>query len=150
MHPVIRNATLNDITAMVGLLRQLFEIEADFTFNPEAHERGLALMLDGCGKHRAVKVAEVDGGVVGMITAQTRISTASGSVAAGIEDLVVDQRVRGCGIGSLLLDAVMAWAGKRGINTLQLLADKNNTKGLTFYKARNWASTGLVCLTRKV
>lgn len=145
----IRNAELKDIDEMVLLLKQLFAIEVDFTFNPKAHTRGLAMMLEGCGKHRAVKVAEIEGRVVGMVTAQTRISSASGSVAAGIEDLVIDREYRGRGLGGLLLGAIDEWAGKRGIKHLHLLADKDNTPALAFYKGRNWQTTNMIYLTLK-
>ena len=59
-------------------------------------------MLDGCGKHRCIKVAEIDGAVRGMCTVQLVISTAEGGLAGLVEDLVVDRTYRGQGIGGLL------------------------------------------------
>lgn len=149
MSPIhIRNATHQDIDALTGLLEQLFAVEADFTFDPDRHRRGLALMLDGCGKHRAVKLAEVNQEVRGMCTAQTRISTAKGQITAVLEDLVVDRSVRGTGIGTALLAAMDCWAKQRGIRHLSLLADCDNHPALAYYRSRGWQSTALVCLTR--
>ncbi len=147
----IKDADPKDIDQMLPLLEQLFSIEADFKFDQQVQARGLALMLDGCGKHRAVKVAcTEEGKIIGMCTAQTRISTAQGKISAMVEDLVVDKAGRGKGIGSGLLSAIEDWARMRGIASIQLLADKDNQKGLDFYKAQGWESTALVCLVKQL
>jgi len=145
---VIRNAELEDIDALVRLLEQLFSIEKDFEFDAKKHFKGLTLMLEGCGKHRAVKVAVIHDKIVGMCTAQTRISTAKGGVTAVLEDLVVDAGHRGQGIGQALLSEIDQWAQKRGITHLQLLADRDNSPAMAFYRRHDWAFTNLVCLTR--
>ncbi|OGR13494.1 MAG: GNAT family N-acetyltransferase [Desulfobacterales bacterium RIFOXYA12_FULL_46_15] len=147
---IVRNAELQDIESLVRLLEQLFSIEKDFEFNPETHRMGLRLMLEGCNRHRTVKVAVCNDKIVGMCTAQTRISTARGSITAVLEDLVVDADYRHQGIGQGLLSEISQWAQKRGIGHLQLLADKDNSPALTFYKHNEWQETNLVCLTRSV
>ncbi|MFH2060762.1 MAG: hypothetical protein ABIJ59_17940 [Pseudomonadota bacterium] len=83
----IKNARIKDIEDLINLLKQLFSIEKDFTFDAKKHHKGLQMMLDGCGKYRIVKVAWIDHEIVGMCTAQTSISTASGSMAAMLEDI---------------------------------------------------------------
>lgn len=143
----IRNAEFPDIDSLVRLLSQLFSIEKDFEFNAKAHHMGLRLMLEGCNRHRTVKVAVCNDKIVGMCTAQTRISTARGSITAVLEDLVVDAGYRHQGIGQGLLSEINQWAQKRGIDHLQLLADKDNSSALAFYKRHKWQSTNLVCLT---
>jgi GNAT superfamily N-acetyltransferase len=152
MHPNIsvREAGPADIDQLVALLYQLFSIERDFTFDASTQAQGLALMLDGCGKHRTIKVAAEDKKIVAMCTAQTRISTARGGITAVVEDMVVEKAHRGKGIGSQLLRAVEEWAALRGIDHLQLLADKNNAPGLAFYKQERWQPTQLVCLTKSL
>ncbi len=147
---IIRNATFGDIEALVRLLEQLFSIEEDFEFNAANHCRGLTLLIEGCGKHRAVKVAAHRNKIVGMCTARTRISTAKGDVTAVLEDLVVDADYRHQGIGRALLSEMDQWAIKRGITHLQLLADKDNSSALAFYKHHEWKLTHLICLTRKI
>ncbi|ACN14100.1 acetyltransferase (GNAT family protein) [Desulforapulum autotrophicum HRM2] len=147
---MVRNADTEDLDVLVGLLKQLFLIEKDFNFDGEKNRRGMALMLDGCGKHRAVKVAVHNTEIVGMCTAQTRISTATGRITAVLEDLVVDADHRGRAIGKSLLHAIEQWAQQRGITHLQLLADKNNGPAMTFYKHLKWQQTDLVCLTREI
>ncbi len=147
---VIRHAMVSDIPQMIDLLKDLFAIEADFQFDENIQYRGLQMMLDGCGKHRCVYVAEVQDRVVGMCTAQSLISTAEGGVVALMEDLVVCQKYRGHGIGAKLLQSVESWANNRGIERIQLLADKNNLLGLDFYAHHNWQPTQLICLRKRI
>lgn len=147
---LIRNGRVQDLDCLVDLLEQLFAMEEDFTFNAEKQRKGLLLMLEGCGKHRAVKVALQDNKIVGMCTIQTRISTSNGSISGVLEDLIVHAGHRGRGVGEQLLKEISHWAQKRGIDHLQLLADKNNTPGLTFYNRQGWQRTNLACLTLKL
>ncbi|MGD9825790.1 N-acetyltransferase family protein [Desulfobacter sp.] len=150
MEIIIKEARPADIDQMLPLLAQLFAIEQDFEFNPGVQTRGLRLMLDGCGKHRTVKVAWMNDTIVGMCTAQTRISTAQGNISAVVEDLVVDREYRNKGIASLLLSAIEGWAVSKGIKSISLLADKDNHKGLDFYTKKAWKRTALVCLVKSV
>lgn len=144
----IRNAGLEDIEALIGLLEELFTVEADFEFEEETQRRGLKILLDGCGKHRCVRVAESKNLIVGMATVQTLISTAEGGVAGLVEDVVVREDRRGEGIGSQLLRSIEDWAEKRGVCRLQLLADKNNSTAIEFYKNHQWDHTELICLRK--
>lgn len=145
----IRDALPEDLDALVALLEELFSIEADFAADEKRQRRGLSLMLDGCGKHRCVKVAQVDGRVVGMCTAQILISTAQGGMVALVEDMVVNSQCRGMGIGRQLMAAIETWAHKHGITRLQLLADRTNFSALDFYDKMGWRPTQLICLRRQ-
>lgn len=148
--PVIRTATGEDLPALTALLKALFSIEADFLFDEEKQRRGLSLMLDGCGKHRRVLVAELAGQVVGMCSAQIVISTAEGREAALVEDVMVPADCRGRGVGRALLAALGTWAEGRGISRLQLLADRGNDAGIEFYSKNGWQTTQLICLRKRL
>ena len=145
---LIDNARNSDIPALVLLLKQLFAIEQDFEFRPDRHARGLERMLAEDGRTCTVLVARFRGKVAGMVSAQTRISTARGGIAAVIEDLVVDAAFRGQGIGSALLEGVEKWAARHDISFLSLLADRDNRPALDFYAGRNWCATRLIALAR--
>ena len=106
-------------------------------------------MIDGCGKHRCAQVAEVEGAVVGMGTAQLLISTAEGGVGALVEDIVVDTQWRGRGIGRKLVAALERWALDHGATRLQLLADRTNFSALDFYDRIGWRPTRMICLRRR-
>jgi len=142
--PLIRPARQNDLEQLVALLRFLFTIEEDFSFDATKQRQGLALMLDndrGC-----ILVAEAAGQVVGMCTGQLVISTAEGGPAVLVEDMVIDPRWRGQGLGRMLMAALAAWAKGRGASRMQLLADKHNPPALAFYDRIGWQTTALICL----
>jgi ribosomal protein S18 acetylase RimI-like enzyme len=145
---IIRDATHNDVDALVRLLEALFSIENDFVFDEIKQRRGIHILLDGCGKHRCIRVAEVNGRVIGMGSVQTMISTAEGGVVGVVEDLVVDWNWRKRKVGHKLLKSIETWSKERGLMRLQLLADKNNLPALSFYHGRNWTVTDLICLRK--
>lgn len=147
MDVTIRTATAADIEILIGLLEELFSIEADFRPDRDRQRRGLLLMLDD-PDHRGVLVAARGAEVVGMITAQLVISTVEGGPAALVEDLVVDATARGAGIGRRLVEAIALWARARGASRLQLLADAGNGPALHFYARTGWDRTRLVGLRR--
>ena len=140
----------SDIDALVQLLKKLFAVEADFSFDPDKHRQGLRLMIDGCGKHKCIKVAQIGGRIVGMCSAQTLISKVEGGVVAIVEDLVVQSRLRGNGIGRMLLDAIASWSCVRQLKRLQLLADSENEPALSFYRKNGWKPTQLICLRKQL
>jgi len=142
----IRPARQEDIPALTGLLHLLFSIEEDFSFDQPRQEQGLRLLLfnPAC----RILVAEIDFCVVGMCSGQLTISTAEGGVALLVEDVVVAKKWRGCGIGHALLDQIAQWGAGKGVRRLQLLADRNNAEGLSFYEKLGWKHTQLICLRR--
>ena len=138
----IRTATKEDIPAMAELLHQLFSIEADFTPDFALQSLGLEMLLDR--ETAELFVAEIDGQVVGMCTAQVIVSTATGKEVAAVEDVVIDIDHRGQGIGSSLLLHLEDWAARRDLGRLQLLADRDNAPALGFYRRQGWRQTNLV------
>ena len=137
----IRPAAEADLPELVELLRQLFELEQDFEPDASKQQSGLSLMLES--PFAELLVAECGGRVAGFCGVQLQISTAMGSYAAQIEDLVLHPEFRRRGIGSRLLDAAGAWAKQRGARRLQLNCDDQNLPAMRFYEARNWIRTHL-------
>jgi len=74
---IIRKAGFFDINQMKPLLKELFPIEEDFTFNESAQRQGLLMMLDDNEK-RCIMVAEAGDQIIGMCSAQLLVSTAEG------------------------------------------------------------------------
>ncbi len=137
----IRPAAEADLPELVELLRHLFELEQDFEPDASKQQAGLSLMLES--PFAELFVAECGGRVAGFCGVQLQISTAMGSYAAQIEDLVLHPEFRRRGIGSRLLDAAGAWAKQRGARRLQLNCDDQNLPAMRFYEARNWIRTHL-------
>jgi GNAT superfamily N-acetyltransferase len=147
MEVIIRRAKFSDIPHLVGLLRDLFTLEADFEFDAGLQEQGLRLMI-GFPETRCVMVAEIDQKVVGMCTGQLVVSTAKGGFSGLIEDMVIKKEYYNKGLGTCLLEAVEKWCNSSGAKRIQLLADKNNKKALRFYSKYGWQHTQLICLRK--
>jgi ribosomal protein S18 acetylase RimI-like enzyme len=144
--PIVRKAQPEDLEQLVVLLRLLFTIEEDFSFDAIKQRRGLVLMLEndrGC-----ILVAEEAGQVIGMCTGQVVISTAEGGPSVLVEDVAVVPDHRGQGTGRALMEALAGWAQTQGATRMQLLADKNNPPALAFYDRLGWQTTGMICLRR--
>jgi GNAT superfamily N-acetyltransferase len=145
---IFRPAQAADLPVLVELLGILFGIEKDFSVDPAKQQRGLELLM--ADSRALVMVAEEEGQVRGLCTAQLLISTAEGGPAALVEDLVVLPAWQGRGLGRNLLAAVETWALGCGAHRLQLLADRNNSPALAFYKTLSWTGTELICLRKFV
>ena len=144
----IRGGEMSDADELIALLRVLFTLEEDFSFNEAVQRRGIELLLSRQGAERQVFVAEKDGRVAGMCSIQTLISTAEGGLVGQVEDVVVREGCRGNGIGNALMDAVDGWAREKRLKRLQLLAEKDNTQALKFYRSRGWEITNLICVRK--
>jgi GNAT superfamily N-acetyltransferase len=145
---IVRRARAEDVPALAALLAELFSLEPDFAVERARQERGLRALLER--ETACVVVAEAGGRVVGMASAQAVVSTAEGGEAALVEDVVVTEAERGRGLGSALLPALEQWCRERGIERLQLLADRENAPALAFYERRGWARTRLVALRKQI
>lgn len=141
---MIRPARHSDVFAMCKLLEQLFSIEQDFVVDEARQRSGLEMVLES--DMAALFVAEKDGAVIGMISAQLVISTAEGGLSMLIEDLVVEESHRNQGAGKALLGSVEEWGRERGVGRMQLLADCDNRQAMAFYRAQGLSETRLVCL----
>jgi GNAT superfamily N-acetyltransferase len=145
---LLRKAVPQDITVLISLLKILFSIEADFGFNEERQRHGLELMM-ASPDERCIIVAELDDKIIGMCTAQLLITTAEGGKAALMEDMVIYEEHRKQGIGRALLSKIEEWALEHGAKRLELLADRNNTPALEFYRKLHWQQTQLIALHKK-
>lgn len=134
---IIRKASMDDIEAMGQLLSELFAIEDDFVIDEEVQKSGLRLLLENADAD--VYVADDFGRVIGMVSMQKLISTAIGKSVGLIEDLIITKSYRGRGIGSRLVEALIAESVKKGYGRLSLGADHRNSAALTFYCTKGFA-----------
>ena len=135
MGPTIRDARLEDIAPIAGLLAQL-GYPAD-SAAVETRLQQLAIVGD------RVVVADVDGEVVGL--AQLHVSPALeyDRPAAKIAALVVDERRRGEGIGRALVEAMEAEARLRRCVMLFLTTASRREDAHEFYRRVGLDQTGL-------
>ena len=147
----IERARDADVPALIELLAALFVIESDFSGDRERQRRGLELLLAQPEDRAILLVARSnDGPAVGMASAQLVVSTAEGAPSAWIEDVIVQQALRGRGIARLLLVELLDWAQRHGATRAQLVADTSNTPAIDFYRHIGWQATQLSAWRRSL
>ncbi|PTM05297.1 MAG: GNAT family N-acetyltransferase [Bacteroidetes bacterium] len=134
MNFTIRNATKNDMPAVLDLIKEL----AIFEEEPDAVEVTTeSLVSDGFGNQPAFKcfVAEVDDKVVGAAVVYNRFSTWKGKILH-LEDLIVNQNMRGNGIGSALLDEVVKHGHSLGVKRINWEVISWNEGAIKLYERK--------------
>lgn len=146
---VVDFATAADVDALADLLAELFTLESDFRPEREKQLAGLRLILESPQLGRLFAL-RVDGSVAGMANALITVSTAEGKPVVLLEDVIVGAAWRGRGLGRLLVERVIEWAGETGMARVTLLADKANAPALAFYAALGFASSAMTVLRRSL
>jgi GNAT superfamily N-acetyltransferase len=134
MEFTIRRATKTDMSRVLELIKELavFEKEPEAVIVTE-HQ----LIEDGFNEHPdfICFVAEVNNKIEGMALIYQRYSTWKGKVIH-LEDLIVNQEFRGCGIGSALLDTVISYCGELGVKRVSWEVLDWNTPAIRFYQQK--------------
>ena len=134
MNYTIRVAKKEDMSQVLGLIKELaiFENEAG------AVEISVDdLQNDGFGDYPAFKcfVADVNCQIEGIAIIFNRYSTWKGKIIH-LEDLIVSQNLRGVGIGTALLDAVVKYAYNLGVKRISWDVLDWNASAIAFYKSK--------------
>ena len=134
MNYTIRDAVAEDMSYVLDLIRELarFEKEAD------AVEVTVDdLVRDGFNENPKFHcfVAESGGRVVGMALVYNRYSTWKGPIIH-LEDLVVSETMRGSGLGTALLNAVVRYGANMGVKRINWEVLDWNEPAITFYEKK--------------
>lgn len=141
----VEPATIEDLPALVDLLRELFTAEADFVPDQSKQERGLRLILEQPSRGR-IFVLRNQLHIVGMINLLFTISTAEGGFVILLEDLIVLPEHRGRGYGSKLVDFAKNFAKQKDFLRITLLTDKPNARSTGFYKKHGFVDSDMIPL----
>jgi GNAT superfamily N-acetyltransferase len=144
----IRRAKRADLPEMVGMIGELFGVEADFSADAKKQERGLLAVLGSENAAAFVATEGESGCLIGMVTVQLTISTAEGGPSGLLEDLFVRKEQRGRGVATALVEAVEAWCSEHDAHRVQLLVDLGNECALKFYGARGYGETRMAARRR--
>ncbi|WP_299121799.1 GNAT family N-acetyltransferase [uncultured Winogradskyella sp.] len=129
-----RVATKKDMPRVLELINQL----AMFEKEPYAVEVTLTdLERDGFGDNPKFTcfVSEIDNSVEGIALVYPRYSTWKGTVLH-LEDLIVNEKYRGRGIGTQLLDAVVKYGKKTGVKRISWEVLDWNEPAIKFYESK--------------
>jgi ribosomal protein S18 acetylase RimI-like enzyme len=61
---------------------------------------------------------------------------------ADLVSMWVAPEYRRAGVGRLLVEAILAWAGGKGVRTMQLMVTSSNHAAMEFYKRNGFSMTG--------
>ena len=123
---VFRPAAAQDAEALVALC-------AELGYPTSAED--LRSRIAALGEDDAVVLAEAeeDGGVVGWVHVMRAVSLVSGAQAV-IAGLVVQEALRGRGVGRRLVGAAEGWARSRGLSQLALRCRVERDGAHAFYR----------------
>ena len=139
--PIIRKANSSDVKDIIRLLVELavYEKEPDAVKVTEEE-----LIRDGFGSNPRYEclLAEFNSEVVGLAFFTPRYSTWVGDTLH-LEDLVVTEKMRGKGIGTLLYREFLLQAKHRGVNRVEWSVLDWNKTAIDFYKKSGAIVDGL-------
>lgn len=130
----IRRATKDDMSRALDLIKEL----AAFEKEENAVEVTVKdLQNDGFGEYPAFTcfVAELNNKVEGIALVFKRYSTWKGPILH-LEDLVVNKKMRGLGIGTALLDEVVKFAHHLGVKRINWEVLDWNEKAIKLYEKK--------------
>ena len=134
MNFTIRVATEEDMSQVLNLIKELalFEKESNAV---EVNVNDLH--KDGFGERPAFKcfVAEINNTIEGIALVYKRYSTWKG-IILHLEDLVVNPKMRGLGLGTALLDEVVKYGHDLGVKRISWEVLDWNEKAITFYEKK--------------
>ena len=134
MKYTIRDSQKEDMPSVLQLINELA------AFEKEAHEVEVTLddlVKDGFGDEKLFHcfVAESDGEIVGLAIVYSRYSTWKGPVLH-LEDLIVTESMRGSGVGTGLLSAVVTYGASRGVKRVCWEVLDWNEPAIAFYESK--------------
>jgi len=127
----VRLATENDMPKVLELIKEL----ASFERAPDAVEITIdQLKQDGFRQNPAFRcfIGEIDNEIHGMALVYMRYSTWKGEVLH-LEDLIIDKKARGLGLGTKLLDAVIKYGYELKVKRVSWVVLDWNKTAIDFY-----------------
>ena len=134
---LIRNSTPEDLDAVFSLLQQLWP---NRQLNKELLGQAFLNSFDIEG--HIIRLACNGNEVVGLCALSIRNNLYAQGLLANIDELVIDEKYRGKGIGKLMLDDVTLIASKNNCAFLELESAFHRVDAHRFYEKEGFEKTG--------
>jgi GNAT superfamily N-acetyltransferase len=132
----VRAATQDDAGSIAVLMTQLGYSSTPLQMHPR-----LARILSH--PEYGVIVAEISRDVVGVVILHAEWGLEYDSSYGRVMGLVIDERRRGEGLGTLLMQHAERWCAERGADRVVLTSATRRTAAHGFYKAIGYEETGV-------
>jgi len=108
----------------------------------DGFEKWVASLLPGLGRFTCLIVAELEGRLAGFIAGRLRPVPPwyGGGTAGWATDMLVNDSLRGRGIGTSLLDAMVVWFRAQGIERVEAQVITGNQSALGQYLKMGWTA----------
>jgi ribosomal protein S18 acetylase RimI-like enzyme len=139
--PTIREATEADLPRLIALMAQLRPDDPQAE-DPSRLDQYAAVLARMTAQGQRLFAAEVEGEVAGMLAlALIENITHQGRPYAIIENVIVDEAVRGRGIGEALIKSAVEAAREAGCYKVSLTSNKRRTDAHRFYERLGFQQT---------
>ena len=127
----------NDFEAVFRLLRQLWpDRDLDTSALRKVYDRGIK------AKSQLYLCATDGENVLGFASLTIKNNLWQAGNLGNIDELVVDEKHRGCGLGTQLLNEIVAQARQQGCARVELDSAFHRTKAHQFYERRGFENRG--------
>jgi GNAT superfamily N-acetyltransferase len=134
---LIRNSTPEDLDVVFSLLQQLWP---DRQLNKEL--LGKAFLKSFEIEGHIIRLACTGTEVIGLCALSLRNNLYAQGLLANIDELVIDEKYRGKGIGKLMMDDVTLIASKNNCAFLELESAFHRVDAHRFYEKEGFEKTG--------
>jgi len=132
----VRRAEMSDATSIASLVTQL-----GYPTGPDDMVDRLKRMLDD-PRHTVLVAVADNGDVAGMGAACIDHGPELDGLYARVTGLVVDEKVRGRGVGAFLMQQIEHWAKEHGADRVTLTSGNYRPEAHKFYDAIGYSATG--------
>ena len=132
----VRGASNGDAAAIASLMTQL-----GYPSTPSQMQPRLARFL--LHPEYGAIVAEMSEDVVGVVLLHIEFNLEYDAPYVRVMGLVVDERRRGEGLGTLLMQHAERWCAERGADRVVLTSASRRTAAHDFYRAIGYETTGV-------
>lgn len=144
--PVFRPAALSDLEELLPLLRRFYE-HFGYPFDEDVKRRTVAELVSSPVSGRLVAISR-DGRIVGYAVVAFSFSLEYEGKTAFLDELFIDEKERGRGIGSLALAHVESLCRTEGVNALHLETEETNSGAADLYARSGFRSYGRHLMTK--
>ena len=139
-----RDATAEDIAGIHALALELAETVGD---NPPTEETVGARLEELLNEPRArVLVAEIEAGIVGVVSLWVKPDLAHGDTVVEVPMLAVAEDHRRTGVGKLLMEEVRNVASENSASQIELIATRSNVSAREFYSSLGFVEADVIAL----